>query len=268
MRPVGAPVVEEPLMVTTTPMPAPEAQSQPAISPFGRVVGVFFSPKPTFQDIARRPAWVAPIIVLLLISIGLSVTLVRRADWVEVSKDQIAKSKFASRQIDSLTDDQKAQEYEKAAARGKIIRYVRGFIGWPLLLLVSSALYLGVFKLIGGARTNFATAFAVTTFAHLPMGLRELIAIPVLFFKDPGSIDPENYLASNPAAIFGSDLATWQLVPLGSLDVFGLWALILMAVGFSATDPKKLPLGKSLGIVAGVFCSIVLFFTMLAWVFS
>jgi hypothetical protein len=207
-------------------------------------------------------------VVLLAISIGLSVTLARRADWVEVSRDQIAKSKFASRQIDQLSDDQKEHAYEQAAARGKMFRYIRGFVGWPLLLLISSGLYLGAIKLIGGVRTNFATAFAVTTFAHLPMGLRELIAIPVLFLKDPASIDPENFLASNPAAIFGSDLSTWMLVPLGALDVFGLWAIVLMGVGFSATDPKKLPVGKSLGIVFAVFCSIILFFTMLAWVFS
>jgi hypothetical protein len=249
-------------------MPAPDAQSQPAISPIGRVFGVFFSPKPTFEDIARKPSWATPIIVLVLISIGLSVTLARRADWVQVSKEQISKSKFASRQIDQLSEDQKQRAYEQAATRGKVVRYVRGFVGWPCLLLISSAIYLGVFKLIGGARTNFANAFAITTFAHLPMGLRELIAIPVLFLKDPASIDPENYLASNPAAIIGSDLPSWQMIPLGSLDVFGLWAIALMAVGFSAADPKKLPLAKSFGIVLGVFCSIVLFFTMLAWVFS
>jgi hypothetical protein len=255
-------------MATTTSLPAPDAQSQPGIGPAGRIVGVFFAPKPTFEDIARKPSWVAPMIVLVLISIGLSVTLARRADWIEVSKDQISKSKFASRQIDQLSEGQKAQAYEQAATRGRVIRYVRGFVGWPLLLLVSSGIYLGVFKLIGGARTNFATAFAVTTFAHLPIGLRELIAIPVLFLKDPASIDPENYLASNPAAILGSDLPTWQLVPLGALDVFGLWAVALMAIGFSATDPKKLPLGKSFGIAFGVFCTIILFFTVLAWVFS
>ena len=153
-------------MATTTSLPAPDAQSQPGIGPAGRIVGVFFSPKPTFEDIARKPSWVAPMIVLLLISIGLSVTLARRADWIEVSKDQISKSKFASRQIDQLSEGQKAQAYEQAATRGKVIRYVRGFVGWPLLLLVSSGIYLGVFKLIGGARTNFATAFAVTTFAQ------------------------------------------------------------------------------------------------------
>ena len=98
--------------------------------------------------------------------------------------------------------------------------------------------------------------------------MRELIAIPVTFLKDPASIDPENFLASNPAAIFGNDLPAWQMVPLLFLDVFGIWALILMAVGFSASDPKKVPTGKSLGIVFGVWFAFMLFFTMIAWVFS
>lgn len=248
--------------MATTPVPAPEAQA--TMSPVSRIVGVLFSPKPAFEDIARRPGWVAPMVVLLLISIGLSITLARRVDWVEVSKEQIAKSKFASRQIDQLSEDQKARAYEQAAARSRIFRYVRGFIGWPLLLLLSSAVYLGAFKLIGGARTNFATAFAIATFAHLPVGLKELVAIPVTFLKDPAAIDPENFLASNPAAILGNDLPGWQMVPLAFLDVFGIWALVLMAVGFSATDPKKLPFGKSIGIVFSVWFAFMLFFTMIA----
>ena len=252
--------------MATRSLPAPEAQA--AISPFGRIIGTLFSPKSTFEDIVRKPGWVLPMAVLILISIGLSFTLAQRADWAEVSKEQIAKSKFASRQFDQLSEDQRRTAYEQAATRAKVIRCVRGFIGWPMLLLVSSGLYFGAFKLIGGARTNFATAFAVTTFAYLPVGLRELIAIPVMFLKDPASIDPENFLASNPAAILGNDLPTWQMVPLASLDVFGLWALALLAIGFSATDPKKVPLGKAFGIVGGVWLSFVLFFTMLAWVFS
>ena len=252
--------------MATTPVPAPEAQA--SISPIGRIFGVLFNPKPTFADIAARPSWVAPMLLLFVIYMGLNIALVRRADWVEVSKEQIAKNKFASRQIDQLPEDQKSRAFEQAAERAKIVRYVRGVIGWPLLMLFVSAVYLGAFKLLGGARTNFGTAFAISTFAHLPMGLRELIAIPVTFLKDPASIDPENFLASNPAAIFGSDLPTWQTVPLAFLDVFGLWALVLMAIGFSATDPKKLPFGKSLGIVATVSIAFIVFFTGLAWIFS
>ena len=256
-------------MATTTAVPpaAPE-QPQAQMSAIRRMVGVFFSPEPTFSDIVRKPSWVAPVVVLFVIWFGLNLALVQKADWVEVSKDQIAKSKFASRAVDNLPDDQKRTVYQQAASRAKITRYVRAVIGWPLLLLTVSLLYWGIYRLIGGARTNFATAFSIAAFAHLPMGLRELLAIPVTLFKDPAAIDPENFLASNPAAFLGSDAPIWQLAMLAPLDVFGVWSVILVAFGFSAADPKKLPLGKSLGIAFGLFLCIDLFFTTVAWVFS
>jgi hypothetical protein len=252
--------------MSTTPVPAQEVPAQ--LSAFKRIFGVFFSPTAAFQDIARKPSWLAPMAILILISIGLSVSLGKHADWIEISKDQIAKSKFAARQFDQLSEDQKSHAYEQAAERSRVIRYVRGVIGWPMLLVIMGSIYLGVFKLIGGGRTNFVTAFAIAVFGHLPVGLKELISIPVVFLKDPASIDPENFLASNPAAIFSNTLAPWQLVPLAFLDVFSIWALVLVAIGFSASDPKKLPFGKSLGLVFGVTLVFMFFFTGLAWAFS
>ena len=252
---------------TTIGVPDPAPAPQQKISNLGRIVGVLFSPKSTFEDIAQRPSWIAPMILMILIAVGLGFSLGQRADWVQVSKDQIAKNKFASRQIDQLPDDQKARAYEQSAQRSKIIREVRGFIGWPLLLVIVTGIYFGAFKLLGGIRTNFKTAFTIATFAHLPAALRELLAIPVTFLKDPASIDPENFLASNPAAML-PDLSGWQVVPLTALDIFGIWCVILLAIGFSAADPKKVPLGKSFGIVLSVWFSILLFFTGVVWVFS
>ncbi len=255
-------------MATTTvgvPDSAPEPQ-QP-VNHFGRIIGVFFSPSATFADIVKRPSWVVPMVVMCLIAIGLGFTLGQRADWAEVAKDQIAKNKFASRQIDQLPEAQKAQAYEQGGRRSKIIREVRGFIGWPLLLVITTGIYFGAFKLLGGIRTNFATAFAICTFAHLPFALRELLAIPATLLRDPASIDPENFLASNPAALIG-DVSGWQVVPLSALDLFGIWCLLLLAIGFSAADPKKIKLGKSFGIVFSVWLTIILFFTGLVWIVS
>jgi len=260
-------VVEE-ILMATTPVAAGVPDPPVPIGSMGRIFGVFFSPKATFADIARRPGWAAPLALLILISIGLSVTLAQHVDWVEVTKDQIAKSKFASRQFEQLSDEAKARAYEQGATRSKVIRYVRGFIGWPLLLLIVSSVYLGAFKLIGGARVNFLTAFSIAAFAHLPVGLKELISIPVALLKDPAGFDPENFLASNLAVILGPDLAPWKAVPLVFLDIFGIWALILVAMGFSAADPKKLPLGRALGIAVGVSLAFMVFFTGLAWAFS
>jgi hypothetical protein len=261
-------VVEEFPMATTTAVSPDAPEPQPQMSAISRMIGVFFSPKPTFADIVRRPSWVAPLIVLFVIWFGLNVALVQKADWVEVSKEQITKNKFASRAVDNLPDDKKGAVYEQAAGRAKITRYVRAVIGWPMLLLFAALIYWGLYRLIGGARTNFATAFSIAAFAHLPMGLRELLAIPVTLLKDPAAIDPENFLASNPAAFLGSDAPIWQTALLAPFDVFGIWAVILIALGFSAADPKKLPFGKSLAIAFGFFLCIDLFFTTIAWVFT
>ena len=40
--------------MATTSVSAPEAQ--PRINPFGRIIGVFTSPKQTFASIAERPS--------------------------------------------------------------------------------------------------------------------------------------------------------------------------------------------------------------------
>ncbi len=254
-------------MATTIAVPPAAPEPQPQMGAISRIVGVFFSPGVTFRDIALRPNWIAPMILLIVVWFGLCATLVKRANWVDYTKQQIEKNKFAASHIEALPEAQKEAAYEQGAQRSKVSQYVRGVIGWPLLILFSAAINFAAFRLIGGVRTNFGTAFAISTFAHLPMSLRELLAIPVTFLKDPQSIDPQNFLASNPAAFLGDSAPAWQLILFGSLDIFAIWAIILMAVGFSAADPKKAPIGKALGISLGTTFSFVLLFTMIAWIF-
>jgi hypothetical protein len=250
------------------PIPAPEAAPVANISPFGRIIGVFFSPKPTFQDIVHKPAWILPLTILVITGLLLNISLASHANWLEVTKEQIAKSKFASSQFDRLDDAQKEKAYAAATSRAKIGRYVRGIIGWPLALLLATLLYFGAFRLIGGGRINFMLSFVIIVYAHLPMAIREILGSLVVMLKDPTQIEPENYLASNLAALVGSNLPQWQQVPLAFLDLFGIWVIILLAVGFSAADPKKLPFGKSIGIAIGVNVFLMVFFTGLAWAFS
>lgn len=251
----------------TTPIPASEAQPAANLSPIGRIFGVLFSPKSTFEDIVRKPSWAVPMILMMVVWFGLCATLVKRVDWLDYNRQQIEKNKFVTSRLENMTEEQKAAIYEQGVGRAKATQYTRGVIGWPLLILISAAINFGAFKLIAGVRTNFGTAFAITTFAYLPVSFRELLAIPVTFLKDPQSIDPENFLASNAAALLGDNAPLWQIISLRSLDVFTIWGLILIAIGFSAADSKKAPLGKAVGISFGTAYSLVLLFTMLAWIF-
>jgi hypothetical protein len=249
-------------------IPTPVAEPQASISPFGRIIGVFFSPTATFEDIVRKPSWLPPVAFLILTGIILNLTMAFHVNWTEVSKEQIANSKFASRQFDQLDDTKKEEAYQRAANQGKISRYVRGVIGWPILLLVSTSLYFGAYKLVSGARVSYWLAFVLVAFATLPLGIREMLGTLVTALKDPTTINPENYIATNVAAVLPPDAPAWQLIPLAFLDIFTIWSIILVAIAFSTADPKKVPFGKSIGIAAGMNVTLIVLFTTIAWVFS
>src|SRR5437660_9974159 len=112
-------------MATTTAFPPSAPESQPPMSAISRITGIFFSPGATFRDIALRPSWIAPMILLLVIWFGLCTTLVKRTDWVDYTKQQLEENKFVASRHDDLTDDQKEAAYEQGPQRSQISHYLR-----------------------------------------------------------------------------------------------------------------------------------------------
>ena len=60
-------------------------------------------------------------------------------------------------------------------------------------------------------------------------------------------------MATNAGAFLSDDAPKWQESLLSSFDLFVFWYLILMSIGYSATDPKKISFGKAFGTVVGVW---------------
>jgi hypothetical protein len=228
-----------------------------------RLIGALVSPRATFEDIARRPGWLAPLIVLTLLSIALTSIMGQRVNWMEVGQRQIAKSHLASSQIQSLPPDKQQQAFERQAMAAKIGNYVVGVAGTTLLALVLSGLYLGLFK-VSGSNVNFLTSFSVVSYGLMPMGVKALLGIPVVLMKDPSAIDPQNFVASNLGALLPSSAPLWQITLGNSVDLFVVWSMIIMAIGFSVVDPKKVSFGKAFSIILGVFVFFTLVFTGIA----
>jgi Yip1 domain len=253
-------------MASTPTFPSPQ-QAPASAGSFGRMIGVFFTPRQTFGEIARQPNWVVPLLVMTLISLCLSWAINKRVDWRQVTEDRIEQSRFASSRMDQLPPDQRRQAIDRQAASAPITRYVRGAVGTALLALILGVVYFGVFNLLAGAGVSFSQAYSLIMYTLLPIALKELIEIPILFIKDPSTIDPDNFLASNPAAIL-SNIPAWEKVLLGSFDLFSLWGALLVAVAFSAANPKKVSFGKALGLVAAVYIGLTLLFTGILAPFS
>jgi len=249
--------------MATTSIPTPETQTA-AVSPFGRIIGVFFSPKATFEDIVRKPSWVLPIILLTVFSIGVSVAINQRINWREFMSQQIEKSPRAA----NLSAEQKEQQIEGGAKFSPILTYCIGALGPIIFALIVALVMWGAYNLLGGANTNFETSFAITAHAALTGLVSSLLFILVLYLKPYGTVDLENPVATNLAAVLPDDAAKW-LVALGkSFDIFTFWTLILLAIGFAATNSKKLKGSKAFSIAFGVWAIWVIGRVGWAFIFS
>jgi hypothetical protein len=251
-------------MATTTSMPAPDAQAQPAVSPFGRVIGVFFSPKATFEDIVRKPSWLLPVVLLTLFSIAVSFSINQRVNWREFMSQQIEKSPRAA----NLSAEQKQQQIEGGAKITPIVTWAFGICGPILFTLIVGLVMWGAYNLLGGSNTNFVTAFAVTAHAALTGLVSSLLFILVLYLKPPGTVDMDNPVATNLAVLLPDDSTKWLVALLKSIDLFTFWTLILLAIGFAATNPKKLKGSKPFVIAFSVWAVYVVCRVGGAWIFS
>jgi hypothetical protein len=115
--------VAEESSVATTPAAAPGAQTD--ISPIGRIIGVFFSPKATFEDVVRKPSWVLPVVLLTILSFVVSLAINERINWREFMSQQIEKSPRAAQ----MSPEQKQQQIEGGAKFSPVFTYAIGLLG-------------------------------------------------------------------------------------------------------------------------------------------
>ena len=246
--------------MATTPVPAPEAPA--AISPFGRVIGVFFSPGKTFEDIVRKPSWMLPVLLTTILSIAVSFAINQRINWREFMSQQIEKSPRAA----NLSAEQKQQQIEGGAKFTPPFTYAIGVVGPILAVLIIGLVMWGAYSLLGGASTNFSTAMGITSHAFLTGLVSSPLFILILYLKPYGTADLDNPVAANLAALLPEESAKWLVALCKSFDVFSIWTLILLAIGFAATSPKKLKGGKPFAIAFGLWAAFVI--CRVGWAFA
>lgn len=252
--------------MTSAALPTPEASE--SVSSIGRVVGALFSPKATFESIARRPTWVVPLLLLTLMSIGVTALFSQRVGWRTFMEHEIATNASAQRRMEQVPADQKEQVLDQQAKFAGVIGYVAAVLGPILGAVIVAAVLLAAFNLVLGAKVGFSTALAIVMYSWIPLLIHGLLGIVILFVKDPSTIDIKNLVASNPGALLSEDSAKWLVTLLTSLDIFAFWAIALQALGFSSTNPRKISFGKAFGTIFTVWLLYVLVRVGAAAIFS
>ena len=250
------------VMASTTIAPEPAAPAQ--IGTMGRLVGALFSPKSTFADIARRPSWIAPIILISLLALVVTAIFSQRVGWRAFMEKQFANNK----RMEQMSPEQRQQALDQALKITPVIAYAGAVLGTTVVALIVAGVLLGIFNVLAGAGLNFKTSLGIVSHAWMPSVVGLLIGVLVLFLRSPETIDLEHLIASNLGATVSDESPKWLMTLATSIDIFTFWTIGLMAIGYSAANPKKISVGKAFAYVLLVWIAYVFVHTGWAAIFS
>ena len=222
-------------VVPASPTPTPA----PPMSEGARIINTFIAPSKTFTDLRRSAAWWAPWILISIFSIAFMVTISKQVGFEQITRNQIAHSARAD-QFDKLPADQQSRQINVSVMILKIIAFANPLVVLFFSLIVTVILW-ATFKVGLAADTTFGQAFAIGMYGGLPGILGAILGIISLF----AGVNPEGFDINNPvatnAAYFLDPETTGKFVRgmASSLDVFVIWSIVLIGIGYSCTSKVK-----------------------------
>lgn len=235
--------------MSSTPAAAPQA-APPALSEGQRIFHTFVSPSATFTDLRRNSRWWVPWLLLGIVSIAFIATIDRKVGFDQVAHNAVVNSSRVE-QIERLPADQRAQRYESTARLMRMVAYASPLTGLVVYVIIA-AILMATFRFGAGAEISYKTSLAIVMYSTLPFVIYALLGIASLNLGvNPESFNLNNPVASNPA--YFMDMASnkffYNLAT--ALDMFTLWSIALMAIGFASNT--RLRLATTLTVVLSWF---------------
>ena len=249
---------------------APHQQDQPRVveparlGPFARLTGALFSPGETFEDVNRKPTWIAPMIIAICTVIASTFFFQWRVnpDWDSIMRNRIKKQMEARNQ--SLTEEQMQQQVSFAKGIAKFSPIIAAVVTPLFYVILAGVFALGLMFI--QAKTTFKKILSVVAWSSAATGIvATIVTMASLMVRNEEglrSIDPTDaagVVPSNVAAFLPSDMPAVIKTVAGSLDIFSIWTLILLTIGFAAiAGSRKITTGKTATVVFGFWVVYVL----------
>ena len=187
----------------------PAAGAEPKPNSFQRIIGVLFSPDATFASIARRPDWVVPLLLILVIALGNGILIASRIDFGAPAREAMAQNK-------NMTQEQMERAEKMSVGIGKVAKFIAPVFTALAMIVIAGALLVAV-RVMGG-EGDFKQAFSVTCYAWIPNVLQSILLTIIVFAKGATAINPTTFptmLRSNLA--FLVDMKTQPMAFASSL---------------------------------------------------
>jgi len=237
-----------------TPEMTPESEPQPqGMGEGSRLTGVFFEPSKAFEDIAARPRFWVPLIIMIATAIVFLLLFQQHVGWERMMRHQLETSSRAAQ----LSPEQRETQLRMMTKFAPVGGYAAVIVGVPLGTLIWAAVLLLIVKTMMGAPVRLKQVYAVICYGAMPGVIMSVLAIAVMFMKAPDDFNMQNPLMFNPGAFLDPLTTSKGLYSLASaLDLFTIWKLVLVGIGLKAAGGKTLSMG---GAMTAVFLPWLLF---------
>ena len=227
--------------MSETPTPitpgAPQAGDKPA-GFFQNLIDVYFAPSEAFARIARRPAWIVPAVGYLAVVVLFTAVWTTKVEPREFMKAQLEQSG----QAEKLSAEQREQVIEQQAKFMPIFGWLGSIVGTVVTLAVIAGFFLFVYRFFYGGELKFGQSLAVASWVLFAVGLVATpLMLAVLALKGDWNLNPQEVVQANLALLLDRSTAAkplWAL--LSSIDLFSIWTVFLLAVGYAAAVRRSL----------------------------
>ncbi len=218
-----------------------------------RVFGVFYEPGKVFADVAERPSWIVPIVIAILIGIGFVYAVSSHIGWDQTIRQTLANNP----RMADVPAEQREQIIQRGAKAASYIGWIGAIVGPPFFALVVAGVLTGIFNGLLGTELRFKQMFAITAYAFLVRSLYAVLLTVIIYLKPPEDFNIQVSPFSPAAYMNRQDNSKWLMSLAGSLDLFTIWVIVLLAVGFSVAS-RKLSFSKALVTIAIPWLIVVL----------
>lgn len=214
-----------------------------------RVFAVFMNPRAAFTEMASesRATWSTPMLLLTITAVLVVVT----AGYFKTRAAMMGEAPLPPDWQWWTPEMQNNYMQAQQATQGPVFVYVMPLVGsltslWLGWLVLAGLLHLG--STLFGGRGTMQNALNIVGWGSLPFALRDLLRVVYMFLAQHTIASP---------SLSGFATSTFFAQFLGRTDLFLVWNVILLVIGFAIVD--GLPRGKSFANVL-----IVILLTLLA----
>ncbi len=255
----------EPVDLETSHIETPPPETA-RLGPFQRLIGVLFSPGETFQDINRKPTWLAPLLIAIVL--GVCNTFFFNwwvnPDWNRIGRDMI-RQRVNKAGTEMPPEDQIQQQVKVMQVIGSLFPAFVVVITPVLFLVMAGVFALGM--MLMQAQTTFKRILSVVawSFCGVMSVVNTIVTDASLLVRDRESLDAINPMdqsgvsATHLGVLLGSDSSPVLKALASSLDLFSLWMIILLSIGLAAVaGSRKITAGKTATLVVSLWLVLVL----------